>query len=149
MFVYKKKRLTSWVLAGSRKTEAGLRLPQCKEKGGGGRQREAYYSPSINQSPHGFIVLIDYLLMDNRSARYYVCLSTVVRFIYRTMEVNRYIKNNKPRTPGTLNKVNCTLDHLNSACLKEGSTLKCRNALGFDFTALLHLCFSVALYMHI
>ena len=65
------------------------------------------------------------------------------------MEVNRYIKNNKPRAPGTLNKVNCTLDHLNSACLKEGSTLKCRNALGFDFTALLHLCFSVALYMHI
>ena len=30
-----------------------------------------------------------------------------------------------------------------------GSTLKCRNALGFNFTALTHLCFSVALYMYI
>ena len=32
---------------------------------------------------------------------------------------------------------------------KTGSTLKRRNALGFDFTALTHLCFSVALYMYI
>ena len=28
---------------------------------------------------------------------------------------------------------------------KTGSTLKCRNALSFNFTALTHLCFSVAL----
>ena len=35
MFKCKKKRLASSVLAGSRKTEAGLRLPQCKERGGG------------------------------------------------------------------------------------------------------------------
>ena len=28
-----------------------------------------------------------------------------------------------------------------------GSTLKWRNTLGFDFTALTHLCFSVALFM--
>ena len=27
--------------------------------------------------------------------------------------------------------------------------MKCRNALGLDFTALTHLCFSVALYMYI
>ena len=32
--------------------------------------------------------------------------------------------------------------------LKTGSTLKCRNASGFDFTALNHLCFSEALYMY-
>ena len=32
---------------------------------------------------------------------------------------------------------------------KTGSTLKCRNALGLDFTALTRKCFSVALYMYI
>ena len=44
-------------------------------------------------------------------------------------------------------------NHINSACLekvssmfKTGSSLKCRNALDFDFTALTH--FSVALYMY-
>ena len=38
-------------------------------------------------------------------------------------------------------------NHINSACLervssmfKTGSSLKCRNALDFDFTALTHLC---------
>ena len=46
--------------------------------------------------------------------------------------------------------------HIDSAAYNEShqffrpvSTLKCRNALGFDFTALTHLCFSVALYMYI
>ena len=31
---------------------------------------------------------------------------------------------------------------------KTGSTLKCRNALGFDFTAVTHKYFAVALYMY-
>ena len=34
--------------------------------------------------------------------------------------------------------------------LRQGLSLKCRNALGLDFTALTYLCFSVALsYMYI
>ena len=46
--------------------------------------------------------------------------------------------------------------HIDSPCLetissilKTRSTLKCRNALGLDFTALTQLCFSVALCMYI
>ena len=34
-----------------------------------------------------------------------------------------------------------------SSIYKTGWTLKCRNALCLDFTALTHLCFSVVLYM--
>ena len=48
------------------------------------------------------------------------------------------------------------LKHIDLACLKTvssifrtGSTLKCRNASGLDFTALTHLCFSVALYTYL
>ena len=39
--------------------------------------------------------------------------------------------------------------HIDSACFETGLTLKCRNALGFDFTATTHLCFSEAFYMYI
>ena len=47
--------------------------------------------------------------------------------------------------------------HIDSVCtyklfssiFKTGLTLKCRIALGLDFSDLTHLCFSVALYMYI
>ena len=49
---------------------------------------------------------------------------------------------------------NTYLSHLDSVCLykgsfifKTGSTLKCHDALGLDFTALTYSCFSVALYI--
>ena len=53
-------------------------------------------------------------------------------------------------------KIICFAIHINSVCLKTvssifttGSTLKCRYALGLDFSALTHLYFSVALYLYI
>ena len=43
------------------------------------------------------------------------------------------------------------LYHIDSvlSIFKTGSTLKCRYVLGLDFTALTHLYFSVAFFMHI
>ena len=46
-----------------------------------------------------------------------------------------------------VNRVLLSLGHLK--LFKTGSTLKCRYALGLDFSALTHLYFSVALDMYI
>ena len=43
----------------------------------------------------------------------------------------------------------CPVYIYNIINFKTGSTLKCWDALGFDFTSLTHLCFSVALYIYI
>ena len=42
-----------------------------------------------------------------------------------------------------------TIQPVIKGCTKTGSTLKCRNVLGFDFTALTHLWLLVAQDMYI
>ena len=48
-----------------------------------------------------------------------------------------------------VNRVLLSLGHFKLKIFKTGSTLKCRYALGLDFSALTHLYLSVALDMYI
>ena len=62
-----------------------------------------------------------------------------------------------PLLPPVLSQIPVSSDyHIDSVCFKTvssifktGSTLKCRYALGLDFTAITYLYFSVAFYMYI